>query len=235
MKIGKIEINKKLFITFIVVLVLAIAAFIINELYIKRYEKYKITKEEDFIYTKINYETADTHIPYVNIDSDNAKEVNEKLKTMALIYTNGFHDNISLTYEYNVSDNYVSLVLLVRNFQETKHTNDYITYVFDLNNNGKLITNDDILKLFNKTENDVNNKIESEMTRKYNYEIEQNILPSTCDYSCFLKLRNIESYIDNITYHIENGNLVAYRPYNVYSEYNEEAYYTRDDFKFYIN
>ena len=44
MKIGKIEISKKLFITFIVVVLLAIIAFIVKKVYITKYENYKIDK-----------------------------------------------------------------------------------------------------------------------------------------------------------------------------------------------
>ena len=49
-----------------------------------------------------------------------------------------------------------------------------------------------------------------------------------------MSLRKIDDYLDDVNYYIENGSLVVYKTFEVYSKYNEEDYFTRDDFKFYI-
>ena len=40
--------------------------------------------------------------------------------------------------------------------------------------------------------------------------------------------------MDSVYYYIENGKLIAYRPFTIYSVYGEEEFFTEDDYAFYI-
>ena len=40
--------------------------------------------------------------------------------------------------------------------------------------------------------------------------------------------------MDDVSYYIENGNLVVYKPFVFYSIFGEEEYFKEDDFKFMI-
>ena len=40
--------------------------------------------------------------------------------------------------------------------------------------------------------------------------------------------------MDSVYYYIENGKLYAYRPFNIYSVYGEEEYFTDESYKIYI-
>lgn len=236
MKIGSFEISKKLIIIFAITIVLLVVVLIIKGNYVNKYEKYKIDKDLAFIYTYETYNESETDIPFVNIDSDFAKTLNSEIQKLGLSYKNSNTSNNSMSYRYNINDNFVSLVLILKKLNsENQLVFDYYTYVFDLNQNGKVLNETEILKMYNMTENKINDEISSEMVKKYDDEINKKIIPGTCNYSdCYLKLRKINKYTDNIHYYIEDGWLVAYTSYNVYSEYNEENYFTRDDFKFYI-
>lgn len=236
MKIGSVEISKKLFITFIVVTVLAISVFIINKMYTIDYDDYKIDDDKEFIYTYETYDNSETDVPYININTDFAKSLNESLQKIALKYRSSNTSNDSMNYRYNVKDNIVSLVIIFKKLNENNQlVFDFTTYVFDLKKEGKALTDDEILKKYNISIDKVNEEISLQMVKKYDEEINNKILPSTCEYlDCFMKLRNVDKYTDNAHYFIEDGKLVVYTSYNVYSEYKEEEFFTRDDFKFYI-
>lgn len=236
MKIGNFEINKKIFITFIVIVVLTIIALILKKIYVKEYEDYKINKDKEFIYTYETYSNSVTEVPFVNIDTNFARELNDKLQELASTYKNSNTSNNSMDYRYNINDNIVSLVIVFKSIDSNNHLIfNYKTYVFDLDQEGRALTDEEILKKYGKTVDEVNDNISLQMVKKYNDEIGQKIIPGTCNYKdCYLKLRNVEKYTDNANYYIEDGWLVVYAPYNIYSEYNEDKYFSRDDFKFYI-
>lgn len=236
MKIGNVEISKKLFITFIVVVVLAIIAFIVSKVYTKDYEDYKIDDDKEFIYTYETYSSSETDIPYVNINIEFAKSLNKSLQELGSSYKSSTTPNVSMNYQYNINNNIVSLVIIFKKLNEKNElVFDYVTYVFDLEKEGKVLTDSEILKKYNITVDDVNEEINLQMVKKYDNEINNNVLPGTCNYiDCFLKLRNINKFTDNAHYFVEDGKLVVYTSYNVYSEYKEEEYFTREDFKFYI-
>jgi len=237
MKIGSVEFNKKLFIAMVVVLVLAIAATIVKKIYVNRYDKYKINKKQDFIYTRREYKNSNSSIPYVNINTSFAKDLNKQIENLADSYRDSNTPNNSMSYRFNINANIVSLVVIFKSINEEDELEfDFVTYVFDLDNKAKALDDEEILSKYNLTEDDISKELKKQMKKKYDYEIEEEILPDTCDFEeCFLSLRNIENYLDNVNYFIENDELVVYRSYKVYSEYNEEDIYSRDDFKFYIN
>ena len=236
MKIGKIEISKKLFITFIVVVVLTIIALIIKSAYVTEYEKYKIDKDMEFIYTYETYSESETDIPYVNIDNEFVKDLNEKLQEIGSKYADSDTSNNSMSYRYNVNKNIVSLVIIFKKLDSNNHlVFDYVTYVFDLDQNGKALTDDEILNKYNISIDQIDYEMSLQMVKKYDNEINNKILPEDCTYKdCYLKLRNIDKITDNAHYYIEDGWLVVYKYYNIYSEYKEADYFKRSDFKFYI-
>ncbi len=236
MKIGKIEISKKLFITLVTIIILTIIALIIKSIYVKDYDDYKIDKDKEFIYTYKTYNNSDTSIPFININNDYVSNLNKELQKFGMNYENSNTSNNSMSYRYNVSDNIVSLVIIIKKLDSSDRLIfDYVTYVFDLKQDGKVLKDEEILKKYNISIDEVNTEISSQMVQKYNDEINKNIIPSECMYNpCYLQLRNVEKYTDNAHYYIEDGWLVAYSSYNTYSEYKEEDYFGRDDFKFYI-
>ncbi len=236
MKIAGVEINKKLFIAVIVVVVLAIIGLIVDKLYINRYNKYKIDKDENFIYTSETYSKSKSYIPYINIDNDFCKTLNSEIEKLALDYKDSTSQNNSFTYRYNVNNNYVSLVIILKSLDDNDQLQfEFITYVFDLDDGGKALSDSEILQKFNITEDEVSEKISTELVKIYDDEINENIIPSECNFKdCYLSLRKIDDYLDDVNYYIENGSLVVYKTFEVYSKYNEEDYFTRDDFKFYI-
>ena len=182
MKIGKIEISKKLFITLIVIAILAIIALIIKITYISEYEDYKIDKEKEFIYTYKTYNSSDTNIPYINIDNEYVHQLNEKIQKFGMNYKNSMTSNNSMSYRYNVSNNIVSLVIILKKIDSNNRlVFDYMTYVFDLDQDGKILKDEEILNKYNISIDQIEYEISSQMVQKYNDEIDKKIIPEQCE------------------------------------------------------
>ena len=88
MKIGKFEVNKKLFITFAVVVGLTIILLLVRHFVNNRYEKYKLDKNEDYIYDYVTYSASETSIPYINLNTEFAKVLNGQLEKLSSSYKN---------------------------------------------------------------------------------------------------------------------------------------------------
>lgn len=231
----KIEIDKKLVIVIIVLIIITIILGIVNSSLKNRYTSLKIDDDKEYVILRFNNKGNNSFVPYVNLKSEDAKKVNNEIKSITndYLYSETRHKNV--TYRYNAEGSFVSVVLIFKDYINNENKFSFKTYVFNLNNNGSLMSDDEILNTFNVNYSFINGKMEEQMEEKYRKEIEKKILPSTCDYNtCFLNLRGISNYIDNANYYIENGKLVVYKAYNVYSSYKEEEYYTRNDFKFVI-
>lgn len=237
MQIGKFEINKKLFIALIVVIVLSIISLIVKNMSSDRYNKYKIDKDKEFIYTYISYGSSKTYVPYVNLDTEFADNLNKQIQKVALNYKDSNTSNNSMSYRFNNYQNILSLVLIFKSIDSNNQLQfDFKTYVFDLGDKARVLSDQEMLNLFDVTTTDVNNALNKEMKKKYNDEVKKQIISgSICPYeSCYLKLREITNFADKVNYYIENGQLIVYRSFQTYSIYQEEEYFTRDDFKFVI-
>ena len=43
--------------------------------------------------------------------------------------------------------------------------------------------------------------------------------------------KQLDDYLENVSYYVENGDLYAYKPFVFYSIYGEENYFTDDSFE----
>ena len=142
------------------------------------------------------------------------------------------------TYQVDLNDDYLSLATfyIYNDINDNNYPKTIIrTYNFDLDT-GNLVTDADLLKAFSITENDIENTLEQEFTNYYKQELESMYFTeSECDYECFLNLRGIDSYSDNVYLYVVNNKLHFYRPFAVYSKYEEEQFYRHEDFLFAID
>ena len=127
----------------------------------------------------------------------------------------------TISYDYEINGKILSLAIQYIDF----HTDDgypKITYdVYNVNfHTKKLLTNEDMLALYNVTEQDINNLLEAKF-KEYYVDLYNGkyIVAEECDYLCFLYLSGIidEKYMDGIHYYIKNGNLYAVKSFNIYS------------------
>ncbi len=232
----KIEYNKKLLIALIIVLILYIVLLIVKNNNDQAYSNYKDDESKEYVYTKYESTKNNAKVPYINLVTEDAKKVNQEILTLATEYLKATNKNKTVTYRYNQNKNILSVVLTFRDinqYDQLKYR--YKTYVFDLKNSAKLLTNNQIIDKFNITYDEINEIMAKAMKEKYVDEVRKGFIEKNeCNYSCFLENRNINNYIDQANYYIENSHLMVYRAFEVYSIYGEEEYFTRNDFKFLI-
>ena len=223
-----------------IVLIILIALLVWYYLYKNYYSNYNYIKKDTdqyLVYTKAtstNKQRLKNEIPEININSQDADLVNEAIETYASSFLEN-KDNL-MVYDSQLNGQVLSVLLKMLDYSSGYSFPDtsFHTYNFNLNDQ-TVMSNEEILNLFNVTEDTVRAKIQEQFEFFYKDEVSKNyIVPQECDYECFLKWRNIEDYMDSVYYYIENGKLYAYRPFNIYSVYGEEEYFTDESYKIYI-
>lgn len=228
--------TKKILIIFITVFVII---FLIVYIFIRKdgdnYNEIKADKSKYLIYTK--YEKTNTnypkHVPYLNIKGDAIQQVNKDID----LFANDFKkvDRCILLYEYDISGVILSVVLKAVN-----HNVEFAPEVYFRSYNINLstlevISDDALLNFFGTNEENVAGLIENKF-RYFHQEIvkEDFYKADECNYECFLNYRNVQNYMDNVSYYVKNGDLIAYKPFVFFSIYGEEDYFEDKDFEFMI-
>ena len=176
-----------------------------------------------------------SYLPNVKFSSDDAKKVNEEIEQD---FNNALDYESMFTYQVDLNDNYLSLATfyIYNDINDNNYPKTIIrTYNFNLDT-GNLVTDTDLLKEFSVTESDIVNTLEQEFTNYYKQELESMYFTEAeCNYDCFLDLRGIDSYSDNVFLYVVNNELHFYRPFAIYSRYEDEQFYRHEDFLFEID
>ena len=236
-KFNKLDNNKKIPIVIvfstILITLLIVFTFFGNKGY--NYDSLKEDKDKDFVYTinSIKEDVFFINIPYINISGSSIKSINEEIDSYINEFTN--KKMINSSYEYRINGKVLSLVIkTVDYYSEDTPVVYFKTYNINLDTLG-LVSNEELLNAYEISSSDVNNTIEKQFEYWYKDEIKKGFLEKNeCDYECFLEYRGGEDYMDNISYYIDNGKLVVFKPFEVYSIFGEEDYFSEQDFKFTI-
>ena len=230
------EFNKKLIIVLGVLVLLALILFIVLNNIRTDYNTYKIDSDKGFVYTKYSSNKSESKVPFINLVGNDAKKVNNQIVNLSQEYLTNKNNSKTVTYRYNRSKNLLSVVLIFRDYSDGKLDYNFKTFVLDLKDNVKLLTDEEIKSLFNYTDTDIKVSMTNDLKRMYDQEVNKGYFnPSQCGFSsCYLGMRGMYSLLDNANYYVENSNLVVYRSFIVYTMYHEERYFTRNDFKFVI-
>ena len=174
------------------------------------------------------------NVPYVNIADSLGKSINEDIDS----YMQDFMDNDQLisSYQYTINGKVLSLVIKTVDYDVKNVPLVYFkTYNINLEDL-VLLTDDDLLAIYNITSENVESIIEKKFAYWYKDIIKEGYLDEEeCDYDCFLDYREVDNYLDDISYYIENGNLIVFKPFVFYSIFGEENYFKEDDFKFVLS
>lgn len=190
--------------------------------------KIKENKRKDLIYT-IKQKAIDgrkSEIPHINIKDTKIDNINKEIEEFTADCYKNPADIIS--YQYDISDKILSLVVKTAHFDKIYYP-DFRTYNINLSDLS-ILTEDDLLKLYNLTTTDVEDKIETRFRYFYNDMLNNDYYSGECDYECFLYFRGDKGYLDDIHYYIKNNKLYIYKAFNIYSIYDEEKYFKEDDF-----
>ena len=232
----KLDYSKPLLITLILVLVIFFILFIINKRSSNNYSSLKKDTKKDIIYTYEESSRSRSYIPQINLFSLDALKINKEIIKDSREYLDSNTPNKSVIYNYNYYKDKLSVVLTYKDINDNGELEfSFKTYVLDLSNDGSVMSDSDILNLYDITKMGIDNLIKKKLYDVYQDEVSKGIIDSNeCDYLCYLKLRGTNNFSENSNYYIENGHLVVYRSFNVYTKYKEEKYFTRDNFKFIV-
>lgn len=224
----KIKIRKIIIMGFIVI---AVLLFIVGLIKIVKKDKVKTT---NFIKQSASYTIPGTkissYLPTITIDSVDTEEVNKEIKkTYEEVITS---NKASFNYQYSINSNYFSLVTIAMvTDKETDYTYPiFKTYNFSLSTN-RLVSDEELLKKFNKTNSSVATTLERQMKKYYQGELDKYYLDKDeCDYNCFLERRNINSYDEDNYLYVENNKLKFFHSFMIFSNIGEEEFYKNEKF-----
>lgn len=169
----------------------------------------KTDKESYYVYdnTKL-ISKSDLIVPYINIDSDEAKEINQEIYKIYEDLIDKFNKNLKeeiwftiVNYKTYIKNDILSVVITTESAGTSVPIFDYYTYNFDLKN-GKLLSYKDVYKLLEFDEKSINNKannaIENALSKEYtdgtNFEIYKN--QSINNYKTSVNENTIKYFID---------------------------------------
>ena len=210
-------------------------AYSIHNYNVNNYNYIKIDKSKDLIYT-IFYDTANDYIkdvPYVNMNAPHIEEVNNRINSFVEKYKT--LNRAIITYEYEINGQILSLITKAISY-ETNYAAKVEFISFNINVETQEVLDDStILSLYGIDTNYVKERIKNQL-QKYHTEIVKEGYYSLqqCNFNCFLKWRDIEDYLDGVSYYIKEGKLYAYKPFVFASIFGEEEYFKDNDFQFLI-
>lgn len=217
----------------LVLIILVIVFFYIRKQY-ENFNYIKANKNNYLVYTvKSTDGTYPKNIPYLNIKTDVAKSVNSDIDSFLLDYKE--NKMASISYEYDINGDILSLIIKVVDYDTDYAPEVYFrSYNYNLKESN-IISDLELLELFNTNEAVVEEKIESKLEGYYEDILDDEYYDEKeCNFECFLKYRQIDDYLDDVVYFVKNGNLIAYKPFVFYSVFGEEEYFNENHFKFVI-
>ena len=224
----KNEKMKKYYIAGIVVIVLLI--FLIIYHYANRdngLNHYKMDTKRNIVYDVFHEDK--THVPCINLKSEAASSINSIIVDRANDFLED-EGNI-ITYDYYITGKILSLAIQYVDMQEAYPTTLYDVYHINVYTS-KVYSDSDLLDMFQITQDDVEPIVEGTFQEYYQKLYNEGIYHGECNYKCFLYMRGIqnEQYMDGAHYYLKDGNLYVLRPFQIYSPFQEENYFTFQDF-----
>ena len=199
----------------------------------KDYSALKLDTTKDFIFT---ISTDDTiKIPQLNVRGESARSLNQEILTDYKRYQK--KAGVSYSVESYESSPFLSVVLEVvyTEIGNTLYeTTKYYTYNYDLQSEERL-SDDALLKQFNVSMKDIDKFLENKYLNYYYELIEKGKLDaSSCNYKCFLSSKEIENYTDDMSFSVENGSLILYRPFAITPINYDYKNFSSLDFRFVV-
>ncbi len=227
--------NKNISIIVAIVLFLIISIIIFYFFQGKKtsYSNYIIDKSKDLVFTyrEINTGRFYKQIPHINLSFNG---LNEDIDLFVSDYLNN-DDNI-INYKYNISNNILSLIIRIISFNSEKAPINYFkSYNIDLNH-VKVIDDKELLNYFKISNELVLEKIQGQF-KDYYYDlvVKGKIDEEKCNLDCFIGRRGFMGYMQDLSYYVDNGKLVIYKPFIINSSVWEYEYFKDEDFSFNIN
>lgn len=218
------------------IMLLILALFVVIGLIIFYYatkdnvfSKYKSEKSKNIVYPV--YQKGKISVPYINLKGTGIDEINKIIVDKANNFLVGKN---TISYNFEINGKILSLAIEYVDFSQENDYYPVISYdVYNINfYTSQILSSDDMLQLYGLTEADIKPIVEAKFAEYYNGEKEKNILNDECNYDCFLFQRGIENnnYMEDSYYYIKEADLYVIKPFKIYSVFNEEKYFSTNDF-----
>lgn len=224
------ENKKKLLILFIVIIILLILSFMVNSSTIN-----KVYVSESYVYSKESYahnNELTSRLPYINIKGETVSKVNIEL--INKYYEVITIDDMFIDYVFYKNDNIISLIVEIRYLSSPNaYPYEVIVYNVDIET-GKILTDEEVIELFDVSFEDVSNAIYDEIREYYDYEKKKGYFITECDFDCYLS--NIKAFpiLNNCKYYIKDKTLIVYKNLQLGSDFYYDVNSGFDLFRFKI-
>ena len=234
----KISKRKPIWIIFCILVVVIVSSFVFFVLLFPRkfdYQDLLKNKEKNIVYSLDSLDVLETDkVPVINIDSSFIDDINSDIMNYYQDYLTKFTQGF--LYEYSVSGPVLSILIVSQQRYADAEYSDisYHSYNIDLEKM-ELLSDKDIFDMYKIDEDTLRYFITYKFVEFYNDLIKQGYFTKEmCDFSCFMESKNIVNVMNDNTYYIEDGKLVLYKPFNIYTSYGEEKYFSLDSFRFVV-
>ena len=200
------------------------------------YSNVKKEKNKDIVYTISSLGEDDVfkkEIPYLNLNFDITDSINQEVEEYTFDLKE--QEKATISYNYEVNGEVLSYLIKMIDYDNEEGPIPYFkSYNINLKTK-KLVSDDELLGLYNYDYDDVESSIEKGFKKYYKELVKKKYQnPDECDYECFLEFREVDNYLDDVVYYVSRGNLYAIKPFSFYSVKGEEEYFTEDHFNFVV-
>lgn len=195
-------------------------------------------RDVDYTHLKKDYDkeyiVLDSTVPQFNLSSSGVSDLNKEIKKDFLFY----RKQIGVTYDIKsyLSSSILSLVISFTYTEEGNtlyETTKYCTYNYDLENE-VVLSDKELLDLYGLTTKQVKMFLEQKFKNTYYYQLSKQQIDSSVTYSYFLQSKGIDNYMDNISFSVEKGSLICYRPFYITPINDDYKNFTIKDFRFVV-
>ncbi len=219
----------------ILILVLIIL-FLVNIVLGNKKDSLKKVQNYDYVYTlekgKSKSSTKSSYLPQINLRFDSIYAINEEI--MELYYQVLEEEKSEFTYEYSQKGNLLFLLIRVYFYDESNRDMEtrYLSYVIEMQD-GTLLSNQEVLASLGYPEDSIWHTLQNKMYFYYEKAVEEGYIPrEECDFTCYLKWRDMVNIDEGASLFFKDGHLVLYRGFSLQSIYEDKVIFDDDPFIF---
>lgn len=219
----------------ILLIVLIIVYYSINNRSLS-YSKIKNDKNKSVVYTiteKVDKKAFTKKIPYLNLNFDITENINREVDEYISLLKD--EEEATISYNYEINGEVLSYLIKMVDYSDEYGPIVYFkSYNINLKTE-KLVSDQELLEIFNYSYNDVEKSIEKGFKKYYNELVKKGYHEEEeCNYECFLGYRGVDNYLDDVVFYVSKGNLYAIRPFDFASVVGEEDYFKEKHFRFLV-
>lgn len=200
----------------------------INKLINNKHITFKEDNSKNIVYTKYQSTKAPQYIPYLNTKNKDLQKINDNIYS----YTKQYIDNPKVKIKYSYDINGILLSLVVKIFDEENYIVNFRSYNINMEEES-LLDDKYLINYYSLDESEINKKVRHQLYKYYQEELGKYIVEQEVDFDRYLGLRTMEEIsIKDYAFYIKDGYLVAFVPFNPYTIYGEQKYFTENSFMF---